>query len=138
MKAFVINRNSWHYKLNRNFMNEYNSYEKGIEDKWEPRHKDCFSYWRSTVFRVIAVCLFVVFIAGTLYFIGSAFYYYPIDSLIIIGTTLGFFAFLILTFFISEKLKSISSKHEPKPESLLVQRYRAYKSKICPMVEYEK
>jgi hypothetical protein len=133
MKPFVINRNTWHYKLNKHFFQEY---EHNMSYNWEPRHNNFCSYWRATVFRVIAVCLFVIFIAGALYIAGSAVYYHPINTLIIVGTAIGFFAFLILTFIISEKLKSISSKRNPKPESLLVQRYRAHKSKICPMVEY--
>jgi hypothetical protein len=133
MKPFVINRNTWHYKLNKNF---FNVHEHRMDWAWEPRHNNFCSYWRATVFRVIAACFIIAFIAGALYFIGAVIYYYPIDTFIILSTAIGFFAFLILAIFISEKLQSVRSKREPKPESLLMQRYRAHKSKICPMVEY--
>ena len=55
MKPFVINRNSWHYKLNRKFMNEYGWSDYRMEDQWEPRHNDFCSYWRATIFRMIGV-----------------------------------------------------------------------------------
>ena len=134
MKPFVINRNSWHYKLNKNFFQEH-SYS--MEYWWEPKHNNFCAYWRATVFRVIFACLLAAGVVMAIYFIGGAIYYHPIDTLIIVGIILCIFALFILSALISEKLKSRSSNREPKPESLLVQRYRAHKSKICPMVEYE-
>ena len=134
MKPFVINRNTWHYKLNKHFFQEY---EHNMSYNWEPRHNNFCAYWRATVFRVIFACFLAAGVVMALYLTGSAIYYHPIDALILIGSLIGVIALFILTILISEKLKSRSSNREPKPESLLVQRYRAHKSKICPMVEYE-
>jgi hypothetical protein len=135
MKPFVINRSSWHYKLNKHFFNEY---YHNMEYWWEPRHNNFCTYWRVTIFRIIVACLLVVAALATLYFIGGAIYYHPIDALILTGTVIGVIVFCILAVLISEKLMSRSYKHDSKPESLLMQRYRAHKSKICPMVEYKK
>jgi preprotein translocase subunit SecF len=108
-----------------------------MEYWWEPRHNNFCAYWRATIFRIIAAFLLTAAVLMILYITGGAIYYHPIDTLIIVGSIIGFFAFLVLSILISEELKSRKSKREPKPESLLVQRYRAHKSKICPMVEYK-
>lgn len=134
MKPFVINRNTWHYKLNKHFFQEHSN---SMEYWWEPRHNNFCAYWRATIFRIIAAFLLTAAVLMILYITGGAIYYHPIDTLIIVGSIIGFFAFLVLSILISEELKSRKSKREPKPESLLVQRYRAHKSKICPMVEYK-
>jgi preprotein translocase subunit SecF len=107
-----------------------------METRWEPIHNNFCAYWRATVFRIIVACLLTAIVLFSIYFIGGAIYYHPIDTLIVVGSIISLFTFIILAVLISEKLKSTKSKRDPKPESLLVQRYRAHKSKICPMVEY--
>jgi heme/copper-type cytochrome/quinol oxidase subunit 2 len=134
MKPFVINRNSWHYKLNKHFFQEY---EHSMETWWEPRHNNFCAYWRATVFRVIFAGFIALFAFSFLSVVGSGVYQHPIEALMIAGSIIGVIALIVLVFFVLEKLKKRKYDND-KPESLLVQRYRAHKSKICPMVEYKK
>ena len=134
MKSFVINRNSWHYKLNRKFMNEYGWSDYRMEDQWEPRHNDFCSYWRATIFRMIGVAFVatgsIVFIA----MIGSVVYMHPWETLRVVGTIIGVIAALVGFVFLSV----LADKSKEKlNQNLFVQKYKAHKSKICPMVEYK-
>lgn len=126
MKPFVINRNSWHYKLNRNFMQDSHMYY------WEPDHNDFCSYWRATIFRLSVVAFFTSFLIFILAAIGFAVYTDPVGSLIVIGGIVGMFAAAVGIALYSENRK----KKEPS-QSLIAQKYRAHKEKICPMVEYK-
>lgn len=142
MKPFKINRNSWHYKLNKNFFNTYGISRYRMEDHWEPKHNSFCSYWRATMWR----CLFAsLLLAGLLTFvliIGSKVYADPISFLVGAGIIIGVIAIAsAITFFIQWLHDRVEMKagqpQADKPESLLMQRYRAYKSKICPVVEFE-
>ena len=138
MKPFVINRNSWHYKLNKNFMNE----DKYIMYKdWEPKHSNFCSYWRATMFRIVGVCLatlFATLFASLIIFpIGFAFYFDPITSFTVLGSIVGVIAVLICMVVASEMIKERNRLTVKKPESLIVQKYRAHKSKICPTIDFE-
>lgn len=127
MKPFKINRNSWHYKLNRNFMQDTN-----MQYHWEPKHSDFCSYWRSTVLRLIVAAFCLLFMFSLLTLIGVAVYMNPIGSLIIVGTLVGVIAAVVGIVVYSEHRK----KKEPS-QSLIAQKYRAHKEKICPMVEFD-
>lgn len=127
MKPFKIKKNSWHYKLNANFMPD-NSMER-----WEYYHSDFCSYWRATIGRLILAAFVIV--VGVLLgcMIGLAFYLDPVTSLSVVGGIIliigasAFFAWF-----------STRNHHNPsKPDSLFMQKYKAHKEKICLMVEYE-
>ena len=135
MKPFVINRNSWHYKLNRNFMNQYNSYEKGMEYQWEPRHNDFCSYWRATVFRMNGVALIIALSAILIGMLGLATYMHPLETLTIAGYIVGVFVAFVCFLFL---FAAASVSKEKLDKSLFAQKYKAHKSKFCPMVGYEK
>lgn len=132
MKPFKINRNSWHYKLNQNF---FNNYQYSMEYNWEPRHNNFCAYWRATMFRVIWAIALTVFAGLFLFVTGNAVYEHPIDFLIIIGSIIGIIAFAVAVTSVGYWLQKREKKEVP--ESLFVQRYKAYKSKVCPMVEYD-
>jgi uncharacterized membrane protein (DUF485 family) len=134
MKPFTINRNSWHYKLNRKFMNEYGVSDRHMEYQWEPRHNDFCSYWRATIFRMVAVAFIAAVLTVFVTMIGFAAYTHPWETLrtvgIFIGVVAGFIGFVML-------FALASTSKEKLNESLFVQKYKAHKSKICPMVEYK-
>ena len=134
MKPFVINRNSWHYKLNKNFMNE-NGY--WMDRYWEPKHSNFCSYWRATMFRVIGVCFVALFAGFILLLIGNLFYTEPVKSLIGLGSAISVFAVLISMVIVSEMIKERKQLADKNPESLIVQKYRAHKSKICPTIDFK-
>lgn len=138
MKPFKINRNSWHYKLNCNFFNSYGDNEWYMHDCWEPRHNNFCAYWRATMFRALGLAVVTLFAGSFLFTAGGAVYDHPWDALIIVGSVIGIFALIAVMAFIKFKIDEFrSNPKEDKPESLFVQRYRAYKSKVCPMVEYD-
>lgn len=127
MKPFKINRNSWHYKLNKHFLQDAN-----MHYYWEPNHNDFCSYWRATIFRLSVVAFFTSFLIFILAAIGFAVYTDPVGSLIVIGIIVGMFAAAVGIVWYSGNRK----KKEPS-QSLIAQKYRAYKEKICPTVEFE-
>jgi hypothetical protein len=107
-----------------------------METWWEPRHNNFCAYWRATIFRVIFAGFFALFVFSFLSLVGSGVYQHPIEALMIFGGFIGVIAFIVLVFFVLEKLKKRKYDND-KPESLLVQKYRAHKSKICPMVDFK-
>jgi H+/Cl- antiporter ClcA len=135
MKPFVINRNTWHYKLNQRFFNPYDF----RMERWEAKHADFCSYWRATIFRVVFASLLASGVIAFLFAIGRAFYFEPFASFITMSVIVGFLAMLVGFALLTEYLKerNYNSKKVDKPESLLAQKYRAHKQKICPMVEFK-
>lgn len=134
MKPFKINRNTWHYKLNKNFFNEC---QYSMERNWEPRHNNFCSYWRATMFRAMFVAMLSVFICAVLFVLGDAVYRYPLDALKVVGVVVAIFALGFGGAFVGIHLYDRKDKRANKPDSLFVQRYKTYKSKVCPMVEYD-
>jgi hypothetical protein len=132
MKPFKINRNSWHYKLNKNFFNESN-----MQYDWEPKHNNFCSYWRATMFRVLFVTILAIGVGGLLTMLGVVAYLEPLRFAIVVGSVLGLivtiFGIAVIAVFIDHRKKA----NADKPDSLFVQKYKAHKSKICPMVEYD-
>lgn len=137
MKPFKINRNSWHYRLNRHFLNHY-SYS--MERNWEPNHNNFCSYWRVTMFRLVLAIMLTVVAGSILSLIAVGAYNNPWKALEVVLTIviagLVVFAALVVAYCIHE-YKERNKKTVDDPKSLFVQKYRAYKSKICPMVEYD-
>lgn len=134
MKPFKIKRNTWHYKLNKHFFNEY---QYSMDRNWEPRHNNFCSYWRVTMFRLMFAAFLTALIASLLFGLGTAIYYYPFEALKVVGIVstvfIGLFSITFCALYLDERKKDKASK----PDSLFVQRYKAYKSKVCPMVEYD-
>ena len=142
MKPFKINRDSWHYRLNMKFANSYGTSSWG-RSVWENHHRDFCSYWRATVLRSLFAVLLTCFGVFALVGLGSIIYQNPIDFAIAFGLIVGFVATVIagvaLINYVQDRIDSRNRTYrEPKPEGLVAQRYRAYKSRICPMIEYDK
>jgi lipopolysaccharide/colanic/teichoic acid biosynthesis glycosyltransferase len=136
LKPFKINRNSWHYKLNQNFFNDRQYYM----ESWEDKHDNFCSYWRVTMFRLVFALAGAVFILLVLSMIGAGIYQDPLKALIIVGSTVGILSAVFGIFLFSMYLDERKSKrnYEDIPDSLFVAKYKSYKSKVCPMVEYDK
>jgi uncharacterized membrane protein len=132
MKPFKINRNSWHYKLNKHFMNEDSWC---MERSWEPKRSNFCSYWRATIIRCVAALVMATIIFGAVAFLIAVTIANPISTLLTIGGIIGFFATVIGFVALTEYMRSRKPSENP---SIVVQKYRAYKSKICPSVEYHK
>jgi len=127
MKPFKIKKNSWHYKLNANFMQDYSM------ERWEYYHSDFCSYWKATIGRLILAAFMLMGLLFVLSAIAAAFYLDPATSLSVVGAAILVIG--ALTFFAWFRTRN---HHKPsKPDSLFMQKYKAHKAKICPMVEYE-
>lgn len=142
MKPFKINRDSWHYKLNKHFLNSYGDNEYHMRNSWESKHNNFCSYWRVTMFRLVAAVLVAFGISMLLIGIGKMFYYHPWDSFVIVGSAVGMIATLIAVavcgVMTTTFLEKRRNKNSEVPDSLFVAKYKAYKSKVCQMVEYDK
>jgi membrane protein YdbS with pleckstrin-like domain len=135
MKPFRINRNSWHYKMNRRFSPYYDN-PNYMEYNWEPRHSNFCAYWRITAFKLIWLGFMTFGIVGLFYGLATAIYAHPIVALKVTGAIISvIIGFIVLVFLFA----GISKTNEKvaKSNSLFVQKYRAQKSKICPTVEFE-
>jgi hypothetical protein len=132
MKPFKINRNSWHYKLNKNFFNDSH-----MQYDWEPKHNNFCSYWRATMFRVFFATILSIGVGCILTMMGVGAYNDPLGAAFVVGSILGLLATIVgiaaTCAFFSNRKKA----NADKPDSLFMQKYKAHKSKICPMVEYD-
>jgi len=89
------------------------------------------------MFRVFFATIMAVGIGFILTMLGVGAYNNPLGAAIVVGSVLGFIAAIIgialtVTFFSNRK-----KANDDKPQSLFVQKYKAHKAKICPMVEYD-
>jgi hypothetical protein len=141
MKPFVINRDSWHYKLNRKFFNQWGDSEYYMHDSWEPRHNNFCAYWRVTMFRLVVAMFGSAVILMLLFGLGQAIYQNPWDTFKVVGSIVGavlaFATIGVCGMFLSEYLEKRKYQNKEVPDSLFMQKYKAHKSKICPMVEFK-
>lgn len=137
MKPFKINRNSWHYKLNKNFLNDS---EYWMEDRWEPKHNNFCAYWRATMFRLIGAGLMAFGCSFVLAMLGMVIYQNPMESFLTVVATiavlLGAFGIAAFGTWMELRAEARRKVEEEVPTSLFAAKYKAYKSKVCPGVEY--
>lgn len=127
MKPFKIKKNSWHYKLNAYFIQD------NFMERWEYYHSDFCSYWRATIGRLILLAFMIVVGVLSGCMIALAFYLNPVMSLSVVG---GIILVIAVSAFFA--WFNTRNRYKPaKPDSLFMQKYKAHKEKICPMVEYE-
>jgi hypothetical protein len=142
MKPFKVNRNSWHYKLNQHFFNERGYNEYYMQDTWERKYNNFCAYWRVTVFRLVTAIAFTAGILSFLFVIGVVAYQHPWDTFVVVGSVVGaILAFVTIGacgMFLSEYFEKRKYQNKEVPDSLFVAKYKSYKSKVCPMVEYDK
>jgi hypothetical protein len=132
MKPFMVNRDTWHYKLNKNFLNHYPM------SSWEKRVPDFCSYWRATIFRLMGLSMVVFGVLISLSVFVAISIKEPIFTLSLFFVICFVAAFVFSSVRIVEWYENRKSNRltSDEPESLFVQRYRAYKGKFCPMVNF--
>ncbi len=135
MKPFKVNRDSWHYKINQRFFNE----DEHWMHRWEDKHNNFCAYWRATMFRIIFIAFISTGVLGLLGMLGMAVYNAPLQALGTIGGVIVAFSAIVGLVGISvwNKNRVAAKKEAGIPDSLFVAKYKAYKSKICPMVEFD-
>ena len=134
MKPFKINRDSWHYKLNEHFFNQDSFW---MERAWEPRHSNFCSYWRATVFRLIFATALLAVIGTAFSMLAYALYAHTGQALLTIGAIILFVVILIgVPFLLVTGIDRVKNSEAAK-NSIVLQRIRNHKSKICPSIEYD-
>lgn len=135
MKPYVINKSSWHYKL----------ISRGKTSYWHiySSPKDFCSYWRMVVFKILGYIFITCFLTLFLAFLGYNIYLDPIP---VLGGMFIASAIIALSVFLAISLEKLKEKKrmrdyevefEGKQEGLIAMKYRAWKEKTCPMVEYK-
>jgi len=132
MKPFKINRNSWHYWLNQHMLNENQHWM----EKWEAKHSNFCSYWRATLFRVLWSVICGVVLLTMLGMMLVAVYMNPLQALYVMLTVVAVIASIIGCVLANEYFED-RKESNPEPKTLIGKQYAAYKSKICPSVEFQ-
>lgn len=91
------------------------------------------------MFRMIGVLLLTLIAALVLFVLGVFTYYEPmivLKGVLYIVTIFGILMFIAVAGLYFDERK-LNARKTDKPESLLYQKYRAHKEKICPYVVFE-
>jgi hypothetical protein len=134
MQTFKVTRTSWHYKM----------LEKHDPNPWP---QDFCSYWRRVVFVGGFISLLAALglaIAGGLLFLVGYWLYLavvaPIEAAKVAGILLAILSFASLPWVVSKLLKrfakSRSVNAKPVQPSIFMAKYRSWKHKYCPGIEY--
>jgi uncharacterized membrane protein (DUF485 family) len=123
-------------------MNEHALTDSMMQREWEPRVSNFCAYWRATIFRLIAAFLLFSVLALMLLALGFTFYRDPVAALSVISGLVIAFGSIVGALWLSTKSKSVTAflrgdGKDDKPEGLVSMKYRALKSKICPVVQFE-
>lgn len=149
MKPFKVKPDSWHYKiLRRAYVEKYGS----SNNITAIMPKNFCAYWRAVMFNIAQVVFFFTLFVGlaiaVLTGLSFAIYTDPLGVLVglaFVATVIGLV--LLVKFLVERYEASVQAKlyraelgiQEPeKQQGLFVTKYKAWKAKICPAIEYEK
>lgn len=128
---YTINRDSWHYKLNTYFMDDWRTWM--IED-WEAR--GFCAYWWSTVWKLLIVTVVSLFLGALLAVMLIILFTEPLLFLGVIGFGAALAGIPLFFFWFIEYLDR-PQPNKGEPTSLFAQKYKSYKDKVCPAVKFE-
>jgi len=132
VQTFKINRNSWHYKMNRMFWNQHEHHM----EPWELKHANFCAYWRATMFRIFGLALVSAGLIAFGVVLSAAVVANPAAAGYTVLAIVGFFA-TIIGFAVGHEYLQEYKEKNPEPKTLIGKQYAAYKSKICPSVEFD-
>jgi uncharacterized membrane protein len=89
------------------------------------------------MFRLLFASALSLIVITMFTLLGVGLYRHPIEFLVGFIGVVVMFAIPVGGFFLMDFLKNRNKGKADKPDSLFVQKYKAHKSKICPMVEYD-
>jgi hypothetical protein len=133
MNKFVVKHDSWHYR-----------FLKFWDVKWWQLPDDFCSYWRMVMVRGLISFVLVSFVVAIVGGLGYGVYSNPLG--VAFGTLL--LASVLATSFgvvyagygiykLFKKGKNKLSETVETSDNLFVTKYKSWKDKYCPMVEYE-
>ena len=108
-----------------------------MERSWEPKRSNFCSYWRATVFRLIFATALFSIIAFAFSMLGYFLYAHTGQALLTIAGGIVLCLILIgIPLLLVVGVDRIKESEAVK-NSIVLQRIRNHKSKICPSVEYK-
>jgi len=131
MQVFKVSRSSWHYKV-------YDQFDWSLP-------KDFCTYWRRVILGSLFlvgiigfVCVLLFMLANLLYMLALALIANPVPILKLIGVVVAAFAGLAFTWWAAYKVnkKVFYGTDSDKQPSIVVAKYRSWKHKYCPAIEY--
>ncbi len=105
-------------------------------EPWERKHSNFCAYWRATMFRILGLALVSAGLIALGVVLSAAVVANPPAAGYTVLAIVGFFATIIGFAVGHEYLQEYKEKH-PEPKTLIGKQYAAYKSKICPSVEFD-
>jgi hypothetical protein len=152
MKAFSVNKNSWHYKLNIQMVqtNDMLKLSNNAETYVQSKDNLC-SYWQMTIWSMFKVVVMLSVIGAgifgigfILYSVGSVFFFYPKESLtatVVIAAVIGFIigmAALGAWFDNRRRMKLDKILRDGETETSLAKaKYSSWKHGVCLPVEFK-
>lgn len=146
METFMVDKNSWHYKLVSEHVTDKYPYD--LREKAMP--KDFCSYWRRVVIESLKIGVLIgvgvaalgVVLGGICFMIYSIFFDFSGAG----------FPFLVFFLFVGtvitilsapdmlrkRKINKLKENDSTQTNNIFVQRYKAWKGKFCPAIQYEK
>lgn len=129
MNTFKVRKDSWHYQ----FINVVGF------DKYEiQRRKDFCSYWRlflrASLLVLLTVALILFFVGGFIFILATE-TVSVVVSLVVLAVLVALIVGLLL---LVEKIQDFSKEAmSGESTSLIATKYKSFKGKVCPLVEYK-
>ena len=152
MKAFSVNKNSWHYRLNvKMCKTNERLYRQDLVEKYVMSKDNLCSYWRMTLwslFKVAVAASFILAIASLVLFLvytyGHALIFNTAETISITIAALVIFGIIVAAVSLGvwfdnrkkAKLDKILNDGETET-SLAKAQYSSWKSGICVPVEFK-
>ena len=155
MEKVTVNKSSWHYRLNTWILREDNMLPDEIDNYMKYNSNFC-AYWRMTIWNVCKISFWTAVLVAILgaicigvYKLAMFFFTQPSTEILTVLTSIalllgivGLVGLVALFFGSIEKSKrkrreiARGDYVEPQP-GLLKTKYKTWKQKICPMIEYK-
>lgn len=152
MKAFFVNKNSWHYRLNvKMCKTNERLHSEALVEKYVMSKDNLCSYWRMTIWSLFKVAVAAAFILSAIYVVlyliylyGYALMFYTSEAIMGTITVLSLFGGIIGIILAGAwldkrkraKLNKILYDGETET-SLAKAQYSSWKSGICVPVEFK-
>lgn len=152
MKPFIVNKNSWHYRLNLNSIKQDKLfYHNEYTVKYVERRNDLCSYWKMTLYNIIGKILYFSFLSlvllSILYFTYGICTSFLVDPMMVSIIIISLALVIFIIIFILNTIESYSIARQQEisnitnnitTDHLMKARYQAWKNKTCIKVEFEK
>lgn len=141
MNNFVVNKNSFHYKLNFFMKTTVGNVDKRLFEYRLP--SDFCSYWRMTFFSAFWLIFLILGIVLLSTALVTQVVTNPITSLIVVSSVLLPIGFIFSLVYVYNYFKTIAEnrrEHREKnniPDGIVATKYKSWKQRYCPRVEYK-